>query len=155
MKPILNWKIYIRILQIGKKKLQKWGSTVFFFFFFFCFFLAPVFQWCCSTPKGSPVVSVESSSLLYHSIYLWFICFPRWSIIGELENLHADRTTVCFEPWQKLRARLGTRKTGLNPPHTHTHSIFILTVPRRYFCCGSLLLLVLAVRIYTLVRLLS
>ena len=26
--------------------------------------------------------------------------------------------------------------------------------PRRYFCCGSLLLLVLAVRIYTLVQLL-
>ena len=35
-----------------------------------------------------------------------------------------------------------------------TPSIFILTVPRRYFCCGSLLLLVLAVRIYTLVQLL-
>ena len=33
-------------------------------------------------------------------------------------------------------------------------SFFILTVPRRYFCCGSLLLLVLAVRIYTLVQLL-
>ena len=42
-------------------------------------------------------VSVESSSLLHHSIYLWFICFPWWSI-DELENLHADRTTVCFEP---------------------------------------------------------
>ena len=93
-------------------------------------------------------VSVESSSLLHHSIYLWFICFPWWSI-DELENLHADRTTVCFEPWWKLRARLGTRKTGLSPPR-----IFILTVPGRYFCCGSLLLLVLAVRIYTLVQLL-
>ena len=42
-------------------------------------------------------VSVESSSLLHHSIYLWFICFTWWSI-DELEN-HADRTTVCFEPW--------------------------------------------------------
>ena len=60
-------------------------------------------------------VSVESSSLLHHSIYLWFICFTWWSI-DELENLHADRTTVCFEPWQKLRARLGARKTGLSPP---------------------------------------
>ena len=60
-------------------------------------------------------VSVESSSLLHHSIYLWFICFTWWSI-DELENLHADRTTVYFEPWQKLRARLGTRKTGLSPP---------------------------------------
>ena len=43
-------------------------------------------------------VSVESSSLFHHSIYLWFICLPWWSI-DELENLHADRTTVCFEPW--------------------------------------------------------
>ena len=33
-------------------------------------------------------------------------------------------------------------------------SIFILTVPRRYFCCDSLLLLILAVRVYTLVQLL-
>ena len=60
-------------------------------------------------------VSVESSSLLHHSIYLWFICFPWWSI-DELEYLHADRTTVCCEPWLKLRARLSTRKTGLSPP---------------------------------------
>ena len=60
-------------------------------------------------------VSVESSSLLHHSIYLWFICLTWWSI-DELENLHADRTTVCFEPWFKLRARLGARKTGLSPP---------------------------------------
>ena len=37
----------------------------------------------------------------------------------------------------------------LKPP-----SILILTVPRRYFCCGSLLLLVLTFRIYTLVHLL-
>ena len=45
-------------------------------------------------------VPVESSSLLHHSIYLWFICFPWWSI-DELENLHADRTFLCFEPWKK------------------------------------------------------
>ena len=38
---------------------------------------------------------------------------------------------------------------GFKPP-----SIFILTVSRRYFCCGFLLLLVLAVCIYTLVQLL-
>ena len=75
----------------------------------------------------------------HHSIYLWFICFPWWSI-DELETLHADRTTVCFEPWQKPRARLRSRKTGLSP----LPSILILTVPRRYFCCCSLLLLVLA-----------
>ena len=38
---------------------------------------------------------------------------------------------ICNEAQKNLRARL---------------SILILTVPRRYFCCGSLLLLVLAVR---------
>ena len=65
------------------------------------------------------VVSVESSSLFHHSIYLWFICFP-WRSIDELENLHADRTTVCFEPWQKPRARLGSRKTGLSPQYFNT-----------------------------------
>ena len=40
----------------------------------------------------------------------------HWWSIDELENLHADRTTVCFEPWSKLRARLGACKTGLSPP---------------------------------------
>ena len=37
--------------------------------------------------------------------------------------------------WKK---RLGARKTCLSPPSIF---IFILTVPRRYFCCGSLLFL--------------
>ena len=60
-------------------------------------------------------VSVESSSLFHHSIYLWFICFLWWSI-DELENLHADRPNVCFEPWQRPRAKLRTHKTGLSPP---------------------------------------
>ena len=48
-------------------------------------------------------------------IYLWCICFPLWSI-DELENLHADRTTVWFEPWQKPRGRWGSHKSGLSPP---------------------------------------
>ena len=74
---------------------------------------------CSSVPVvlfGTPGISgcrsqhvpVESSSLLHHSFCLWFICFPWWSI-DEFENLHADRTSVCFEPWWKLRARLGSR----------------------------------------------
>ena len=98
------------------------------------------------------VVSVEFSSLFHHSIYLWFICFPRWSI-DELENLHADRTTLCFEPWQKPKARLGSRKTGLIPPPQYfntDHSkavilLWFLTVtcscyPYLYF--GSAIMLV-------------
>ena len=41
---------------------------------------------------------------------------------------------------------MGSRKTGLSPPP----NILTLTFPRRYSCCGFLLLLVLAVRIVTL-----
>ena len=37
----------------------------------------------------------REATLFHHSIYLWLICFPWWSI-DELENLHEDRTTVCF-----------------------------------------------------------
>ena len=77
----------------------------------FCLLLGPpgLVFFCSSVPVvlfdtpgisrcRSQHISVESSSLLHHSIYLWFICFTWWSI-DELENLHADRTTVCFEPW--------------------------------------------------------
>ena len=42
-----------------------------------------------------------------------------------------------------------SRAVGFGPP-----SVFVLAIPGRCFCCGSLLLLVLAVRIYTLVQLL-
>ena len=89
--------------------------------------------------RSQHAVSVESSFLLHHSIYLWFICFPWWSI-DELENIHADRTTVCFASCQKPRARLGSRKSGLSPP---PFSIFLLTVPRRCFCCGSYLFVII------------
>ena len=65
-----------------------------------CNHLALKFSVCVKERQDrlrSQHVSVESSSLLHHSFYLWFICFTWWSI-DELENLHADRTTVCFEP---------------------------------------------------------
>ena len=86
-------------------------------------------MWVCPTigvivqqnrKSPSTVLTAHNSTgnrtfMCNNSIYLWFICFPWWSI-DELENLNADRTTVCFEPWWKLRARLGFRKTGLSPP---------------------------------------
>ena len=100
--------------------------------------------------RAQHVVSVESLSLFHHSIYLWFICFPWWSI-DEVENLNADRTTnYMFWAITEAEGKVGIPKLGLSP----TPSIAILTVPMRYFCCGSLLLLVLAVRIFTLVHLL-
>ena len=49
---------------------------------------------------------------------------------------------------------LGSLKSRFKHPPPPPRSILILTLPRRYVCCGSLLLLVLDVRIYSLVQLL-
>ena len=54
------------------------------------------------TRRFEHVLSVESSSLIHHSIYLWFICFPWWSI-DELGNLQADRTTN-YMIWARTEA---------------------------------------------------
>ena len=72
---------------------------------FNCWFsFAPVFQWCCSTPQGSPGVGrntfLSSPHLCFIIVFMCYLFASR----DEIENLHADRTTVCFEPWQKLRA---------------------------------------------------
>ena len=47
-------------------------------------------QW--STTVTKHVGSVESSSLLLHSIKMWLTCLPWW-VIDELEGYHANRTT--------------------------------------------------------------
>ena len=48
------------------------------------------------------------------------------------QSFHADRAAVCFGPWWGLGAGLGA---GLGP------GVFVLAVPGRCFCCGSLLFL--------------
>ena len=106
---ILSW------VMIKKKTLKQCTTGVQLLVFFCSSVPVVLFDTPGISRCRSQHVSVESSSLLHHSIYLWFICFTWWSI-DELENLHADRTAVCFEPWKKLRARLGARKTGLSPP---------------------------------------
>ena len=127
---------------------------------FSCWFpFTPVFQWCCSTPQGSPgggrnTLFLSSPHLCFIIV---FICFPWW-FIDELEKLHADRTTIRFEPWQKLRVRLGSRKTCLStppppspPPVFYTdrskavHSLWFPIVTCSwcsYLCFGSLITLV-------------
>ena len=60
-------------------------------------------------------VSVESSSLLHHGVYLWFVCFAWWSI-GGLGGLRAGRAAVCFGPWWGLGAGLGARGAGVGCP---------------------------------------
>ena len=87
---------------------------------FNCWFsFAPVFQWCCSTSQGSPGVGRNTFLSSPHLCFIIvFICdlFVSRDDHWWIRKPSPDRTTVCFEPWQKLRARLGTRKTGLSPP---------------------------------------
>ena len=66
----------------------------------------------------------------------------------EMRNRCLPCVHVMFKHHEYLMSSKGENLDRFKPP-----SILILTVPRRYFCCGSLLLLVLAVRIYTLVHL--
>ena len=89
---------------------------------FNCWFsFAPVFQWYCSTPQGSSGVGrnmlfLSSPHLCFIIVFICDLFFSPWWSVDGLESLHADRKIVCFEPWRKPRARLGSRKTGLRSP---------------------------------------
>ena len=92
------WDVSISVLNLTWFKPNFWSTGVQLLVFFCSSVPVVLFDTPGISRCRSQHVSVESSSLLHHSIYLWFICFTWWSI-DELENLHADRTTVCFEPW--------------------------------------------------------
>ena len=47
-----------------------------------------------------------------------------------------EKLTKCYEPLQKLRVRLWPYKIDLSPPVI----LYLLIVPRRYFCGGSFVL---------------
>ena len=84
--------------------------------------------------------------LVFHFLVLWD-CWVQLMIHWWVRKSSRGPNKLLYVlSHNKLRARLGNR---FKPP-----SILMLTVPRRYFSCGSLLLLVLAVSIYTLVHLL-
>ena len=69
---------------------------------------------------------VPDSILLFS--FSWYIpCFQK-SNYSELNPI--------TEPFRKQRARFQFSKTSLSPPSTN----LLLTVPRRYFCCDSLML---------------
>ena len=98
---------------------------------------------CCQSHRGLPVgffllrysvfCTVESLSLLYLLFISWFICFWRWCIdkLGSLSyksNIYVSWSTselrVRLAPWNRCKP---------------SSKIFLLTVPRWYFFCGSFL----------------
>ena len=116
--PGRGWLLCFSLwLRAGGSGVGLGGCPGMELFFFFCW-MGPGFFVCCLARRGSAVgflllqysscvvrhprdrsqhVSVESSSLFHRGVCLWFVCFSWWSF-DELENLHADRTSVCFEP---------------------------------------------------------
>ena len=94
-------------LLLGSSRFNSWFSFV------------PVFQWCCSTPRGSP--GVGRNTLFLSSPHLCFIivfiCDLLFSVmIHWLVRKPSRGPNNCmFEQWQKPRARFGSRKTGLSP----------------------------------------
>ena len=110
---------------------------------------APVFKWVARHPRDLQVsvatrfcrVLIFVLSLYLYVIYLFPVMIHWW-----VTKPSCGPNICMFWAMTEAEGEVGYR---FKPP-----SILILTVPRRYFCCGSLLLLVLAVRIYTLVQLL-
>ena len=65
----------------------------------------------------------------------WFICSRRWCV-GGLWVIHANQTSVCLGlrmSWDEVGTPWG--------PFKPNSEIFLLTVPGRYFFCGSALFL--------------
>ena len=82
--------------------------------------------------RYSVVCTVESLSLFHLLFISWFICTKRW-FIDKLGLFLANQKCMCINPGQNYGWWL-YRGTILSHP-----VIFLLTVPRRYFFCGSFL----------------
>ena len=69
-------------------------------------------------------------SMLYLLFISWFICSRKWCI-DKVGVFHANQISMCLDP--HLNTGWGWRsETNLSPPIK-----YLLTVPRRYFFCGS------------------
>ena len=77
-------------------------------------------QWCCwhqrNLQLSQRVVSVDSSSLLHHGLFIDFNCWPWWHI-NERADLHASRNSQldCLNRGGRWGWRFARRKTGLSP----------------------------------------
>ena len=98
---------------------------------------------CCHAHLGLPVgyhllrysvlSTVESLSLLYLLFKSCFICSRRWCI-DELGSFMQTKHIDLIHIWTK--GEVGAPWNQLKP----SSKIFLLTVPRRYFFCGSFMI---------------
>ena len=94
--------------------------------------------WLLSGPPGFTCWifcsgTVESLSLLYLLFISWFICSRRWCM-DKLGVFHANQNLcVLIHIWTK-------GEVGAVKPFKPSSKIFLLTVPRGYFFCGSFVL---------------
>ena len=98
---------------------------------------------CCQAHQSLPVgflllwysvlCTVESLYLLYLLFISWFICSRRWCM-DKLGIFHANQNLcVLIHIWSKGEVGAWNR---FKP----SSKIFLLTVPRQYFFCGSFVL---------------
>ena len=135
---------------------------------YFTFFVSSTDEKCINCEKST---FIRFSQFIHFSLYqalheIWLQSaqwFQRRRCLKMLTHIHThgDRghwwvrkpprgpNNCMFWAMIEAEGEVGYPYNRFKPP-----SIFILTVQRRYFCCGSLLLLGLDVCIYTLVQLL-
>ena len=116
---------------------------------FFCFSVPVVLF----DPQGYPGVGCNTLFLLGSRLcfIIVFICDYLFPVMIHWWVRKPSRGPNNYMFWAvaETGAEVGIPWSRFRPP-----SFLVLTVPRRYICCGSLLFLVLAVHIYTLVHLL-
>ena len=96
---------------------------------------------CCQAHRGLPVgflllrysvlFTVESLSLLYLLFISWFICSRTWCNDKFGSLMQTKHQCVLIHIWTK--GEVGAPLNRFKP----SSKIFLLTVPRRWFVCGS------------------
>ena len=87
---------------------------------------------CCQARRGLAVGFILLRySVLFTSFIFWFARSRRW-FMDKLGTSHANQTSMCLDPHQNWG-------WGWFKP-SYRVKIFLLTVPRRCFFCGSFLL---------------
>ena len=64
----------------------------------------------------SEIVHFYALTFVFANLALCQRLYVTHDVYTSSSSVRTEQLTICYEPLQKLRARLGTRKTGLSPP---------------------------------------